>query len=125
MGEKRLQYQRRLSRIESWTDFSARHVAFALHRITGWLLLGWVVVHLGVPAASDGTTVWNPLVATSEPVSKMVVVALFAVLVFHSFNGIRLVAAELFGVGIATAKRVFLWTLIISVLLVIGMGVML
>lgn len=106
-------------------DFSARHVAFALHRVTGWLLLGWVVVHLGVPTVSGGLAVWNPLVDLGEPAAEAVVVGLFAVLIFHSFNGIRLIAAELFGVGIATARRVFLWTLVLSVVLLVAMGVFL
>jgi succinate dehydrogenase / fumarate reductase cytochrome b subunit len=106
-------------------DFSARHAAFALHRVTGWLLLGWVVVHLGVPTVSGGSAVWNPLVDLGEPAAEAVVVGLFAVLIFHSFNGIRLIAAELFGVGIATARRVFLWTLVLSAVLLVAMGVFL
>lgn len=123
MAGKQLEYRRKISNVWSWTDFSARHAAFALHRITGWLLLGWVVVHLGLPTVSGGSAVWNPLVDLGEPVAGAVVVGLFAVLVFHSFNGVRLIAAELFGVGIATARRVFLWTLVASAVLVVGMGV--
>jgi succinate dehydrogenase / fumarate reductase cytochrome b subunit len=125
MERKRLEYRRKVSSIRSWMDFSARHVAFALHRVTGWLLLGWVVVHLGVPTVSGGLAVWNPLVDLGEPAAEAVVVGLFAVLIFHSFNGIRLIAAELFGVGIATARRVFLWTLVLSVVLLVAMGVFL
>ncbi|MEF8800279.1 MAG: succinate dehydrogenase, cytochrome b556 subunit [Halolamina sp.] len=125
MGNNSIEYRRKLASVKSWTDFSARHVAFALHRITGWLLLGWVVVHLGLPAVTTGPSVWNPLRDLPGPLSRVVVVGLLSVLVFHIFNGIRLLAAELFGVGIKTTRRVFLWTLATSVLLVIGLGVML
>lgn len=125
MGDDGIEYRRTLSNVGSWSDFSVRHVSFALHRITGWLLLGWVVVHLGVPAATAGPSVWNPLVEVPAPVARVVVVGLLAVLVFHSFNGVRLLAAELFGVGIETARRVFLWTLATSILLVAGLEVML
>lgn len=125
MSEDRLVYRRALSNADSWTDFSVQHVAFALHRVTGWVLLGWLVVHLGVPTASSPGAVWNPLVQLSEPAATAVVVGLFAVLVFHAFNGIRLLAAELLGAGTGASRRVFLWTLAVSVLLVVGLGVML
>jgi succinate dehydrogenase / fumarate reductase cytochrome b subunit len=108
--------------IGSWREYSAQHVAFALHRITGWLLLGWVVLHLALPVATTGPDVWNPLTALPGAGGKVLVTGLFAVLVFHAFNGIRLLAAELFGVGIRTAKSVFLSTLVASVALIVVMG---
>lgn len=125
MRENRLEYRRNLSNREAWSDFSVQHTAFALHRITGWALLGWVVIHLGFPVMGSGSSVWNPLVELAAPVSKLVVVGLFAVLIFHVFNGIRLLAAELLGAGAGNTKGVFLFTLAVSSLLVVGMGVVL
>lgn len=124
MRENRLTYRRKVSNVENWGDFSIQHVAFALHRITGWALLGWVVVHLGLPSLG-GSSVWNPLTELSAPLSEVVVIGLFAVLLFHAFNGIRLLAAELLGIGAGNTKRLFLGTLIASVLLVAGLGVVL
>lgn len=125
MRENRLEYRRELSNRETWRDFSVQHTAFALHRITGWALLGWVVVHLGIPVMTSGPSIWNPLVELTAPVSKMVIIGLFAVLVFHVFNGIRLLAAELLGAGAGNTKRMFLFTLTVSGLLVVGMGAVL
>lgn len=123
MREDELIYRRALSNVDSWTDFSVQHVAFALHRLTGWVLLGWVALHLGVPVAASPGAVWNPLVELSGATSKLVVVGLLAVLVFHAFNGIRLLTAELFGAGTGSARWTFLWTLSVSGLLVVGLGV--
>ena len=125
MTRNRLEYRRELSRLESWREFSIRHLAFAFHRITGWLLLGWVALHLALPTVTAGPAVWNPLGQLSPPLAEAVVVGLFAVLVFHTFNGLRLIAAELFGAGIGTAKRVFQGTLVACALVVVGMGVLL
>lgn len=115
MSDDRIVYHRELSTPSSWRDFSVQHVAFGLHRLTGWLLLGWVVLHLGLPARSAPTAVW-------APTSSSVIVLLLAVLVFHTFNGIRLLVAEAVGVGAMTTKRVFVGTLIACIVLVVGLG---
>lgn len=123
MGEQRLEYRRKLSNVGRWREFSVQHVSFALHRVTGWLLLGWVGVHLGVPAITSGPAVWNPLVELDSSVSAAVVVGLFAVLLFHAFNGVRLLVAELSGVGSGNTRTVFLWTLAVSLVSVVVLGV--
>lgn len=115
MSDDEIVYHRQLSTPSSWRDFSVQHVAFGLHRITGWLLLGWILLHLGLPAISTPTAVW-------APTSPSAIVLLLAVLVFHTFNGIRLLAAELIGVGAMTTKRVFFGTVIASLVLVVGLG---
>lgn len=123
MGENRLEYRRNLSNVKEWRDFSVQHIAFALHRVTGWLLLGWIIIHLGVPALTAGPAVWNPLSELRPPAAKVVSVSLFAVLVFHALNGVRLLAAEWLGVGASRTKPVFLGTLVLSGLLLVVMGV--
>jgi len=122
MREDRLSYRRKVTNVGSWREFSVQHVAFSLHRVTGWLLLGWVLVHLGVPLLTAGPSVWNPLVELSGTVGTAVVTGLFAVLVFHAFNGVRLLAAELLGLGAGNVRPVFLSTLAASALLVVVMG---
>jgi succinate dehydrogenase/fumarate reductase cytochrome b subunit len=115
MSDDQIIYRRELSTPSSWRDFSVQHVAFGLHRITGWLLLGWIVLHLGLPARSAPTAVW-------APTSPSIIVLLLTVLVFHTFNGIRLLAAEVVGVGAMTTKRVFVGTLVACIVLVVGLG---
>lgn len=123
MEGNRLQYRRKLSKINSWRDFSIQHAAFALHRITGWLLLVWVCVHLGFPTITSGASVWNPVVELGSSASKIVIVGLFAILLFHAFNGIRLIAAELLGVGAGSTRIVFLGTVALSGLLLVILGI--
>jgi len=115
MRDNQLVYKRNVSSPSSWLDFSIEHVAFAIHRITGWLLLGWVVVHLGLPAITAPSTVWTPM-------STATIVALLSVFVFHALNGVRLLVAELAGVGTTHARQVFQGTLVLCVVLVIVMG---
>lgn len=116
MRENRLVYERNVTDIGSWSDFSPNHVAFALHRITGWLLLGWVFVHLGLPSLLEAPT------AVYAPASKAVIVALFSVFLFHAFNGVRLLVAEFTGYGAGAAKRVFQGTLALALLFTIALG---
>lgn len=115
MQDNQLVYKRNVTNPSSWRDFSAQHVAFAVHRVTGWLLLGWVVVHLGLPAVATPTAVWAPS-------SKVVIVTLLSVFVFHAFNGVRLLVAELSGVGTTHARQVFHGTLVLCVVVVVAMG---
>lgn len=115
MRDNQLVYERNVSNPRSWREFSVEHVAFGLHRVTGWLLLGWVAVHLGVPALGTPSAVW-------APTSTAVIVTLLSVLLFHVLNGVRLLVAELTGVGTTHARRVFQGTLALCVVLVVALG---
>lgn len=116
MEDSRITYRRKLFDVRSWREFAVGHVAFALHRLTGWLLLGWLVIHLFLPTVRTSPS------AVHVPTTKWVIVLLLAVLVFHAFNGIRLVIVELGSLS-ASGNRLSFWlTLGLSVLL-IGLGV--
>lgn len=117
MKEDRVIYRRKLSTFSSWTDFSIGHVAFALHRVTGWLLLGWILIHLTVPAVRTSPQ------AVHIPGSSAVIVAVLAVLVFHSFNGIRLILAEFGGLTADYNRISFYLTTAISVAAIGILGV--
>lgn len=114
MADDRFVYERKTTDPRSWTTFSTEHLAFALHRITGWLLLGWVVVHLVVPATSSPAAVWRPT-------SKAVIVGLLSVALFHGFNGSRLIVAEL-GFGAGNTRRLFQGTVLLCALLIAVLG---
>jgi succinate dehydrogenase/fumarate reductase cytochrome b subunit len=118
MSDDQIVYQRNVSDPRSWGDFSVEHVAFGLHRVTGWLLLGWTLVHLGLPALSSPEAVWAPTSTTS-------IVFVMTILLFHGFNGIRLLLAELTGVGAGNPKRLFGATVALCAALVVGLGGML
>ena len=115
MKDDQLVYKRNVSNPGSWRDFSIEHVAFGFHRITGWLLLIWVAIHLGLPSLGTPSAVWVP---TSTPV----IVGLLSVFFFHLLNGCRLLVAEMTGVGTQNARTVFQGTLVLCVILVIALG---
>lgn len=115
MSDDRLVYRRDVSDPSSWRDFSIQHWAFALHRITGWLLLGWIVFHLAIPAADSPSAVW-------VPTSTIVIVLLLTILLFHLLNGTRLLVAELTGVGSATSRHAIVGTVVVCLILVVGLG---
>lgn len=115
MREDSLVYERNVTDPRSWREFTVEHIAFGLHRITGWLLLGWITVHLAIPALGSASDVWIPT-------SIAVIVGLLSVFLFHALNGIRLLVAELTGFGTARARWVFRGTLAICAVLVVTLG---
>ena len=117
MEDEKIIYGRNLLETSSWRDFAVGHVAFALHRLTGWLLLLWIGLHLLVPVLQASPS------SVYYPTSEWLIVSLLAVLVFHSFNGLRLVIVELGG-ATASGNRLSFWlTLALSVLLIVVLGV--
>jgi succinate dehydrogenase/fumarate reductase cytochrome b subunit len=114
MTEDELVYRRDGANPQSWSTYSDEHLAFLLHRVTGWLLLGWVVLHLVVPVTNGPAAIWYPT-------SDLFVTALLSVLLFHGFNGLRLIVAEL-GYGAASTRRLFQATLLVCLLLVVVLG---
>lgn len=109
-------YRRKLFDPGSWRDFSAGHSAFVLHRLTGWLLLVWIAVHLVIPLADSS------VLTVYIPTSAWVIVSLLAVLVFHTLNGLRLVVIELGMLPLSENRASFWFTLGLSVLIVAILG---
>ncbi|WP_265110817.1 hypothetical protein [Halosolutus halophilus] len=117
MDDEKLIYERDLLAVRSWRNFAVGHIAFTLHRLTGWLLLVWIGVHLIVPVLQATPS------SVYTPISRPVIVALLSVLVFHSFNGIRLVIVELGGLT-ASGNRLSFWLILgLSALFIILLGV--
>lgn len=109
-------YERRIRNPHEWWNFSIEHTAFALHRISGWLLLGWVVLHLGIPTTTrSATAVWIPG-------SKAIIVGLLVVFVFHGLNGIRLLVTELTGTGAGNVRLAFQVTVVLCAVLIVVLG---
>lgn len=70
---------------------------FALHRITGWGLTVFIVVHVVfVHEIVYGERVWNSLLTFDSMVLGRVVLLLVVfALVFHGLNGVRIMLIEL------------------------------
>ena len=76
---------------------------FALHRITGLILLFFLMGHVVFTAARLlGSEVWESLMAmTHEPFFQAIEYLVYVAFVFHALNGLRLVLVEL---GVAVGR---------------------
>ena len=96
--------------------------AFLLHRLTGVLLIAYLLVHIYVL-----TGLYDPLAFAAEmeilthPAIQMVEFMLFLPILFHSVNGIRLVIIEWTDKGSSKQKPMIAAVYIISVLLAAAM----
>jgi succinate dehydrogenase / fumarate reductase, cytochrome b subunit len=75
---------------------------YSLHRLTGFALLAYFVMHIFVTSARAlGPESWEQAMdAVSGPLFRLGEYGVFAAFAFHAINGIRLVAIELgFAVG--------------------------
>lgn len=94
----------------NWVKIRGRHLheglAFLLHRVTGLIILIYLIVHLyvltdiitGHYAAFLSTLESPPFIALD--------VLLFLVIIYHGVNGIRLIFSE-FGIGARKNKSFF------------------
>jgi exosortase/archaeosortase family protein len=69
---------------------------FALHRITGWALLVFLVVHIVfIHEITAGTGVWGSLDAIDRsPWGQIGILIVGAALIFHALNGTRIMLIE-------------------------------
>ena len=92
-------------------------VAWLLHRLTGLALTLYIVLHIWVvhhlslgPGEFD-----EMMAAVQSPLFRLLEVGLLATVLFHSFNGLRIL---LFDIGVAVkAQRKVFWA---AVVLTIG-----
>ncbi|MEW6230996.1 MAG: succinate dehydrogenase, cytochrome b556 subunit [Chloroflexota bacterium] len=94
-----------------WFDARRRGLgmwAFALNRITGVLLMIYILVHfVNISVLYLGETAWNQLMDLfRRPPFLIFDVALVLVLLYHGLNGIRLAILAL-DIGVAQQKRIF------------------
>lgn len=87
--------------------YSIHGVLFVLHRLTGLLLLGYLVLHLVTigMALIGGRPLFDATMAMlASPPFLAAEVAIVGCLVFHALNGLRIIAVER-GIGIRAADR--------------------
>ena len=82
--------------------------AFYLQRVTGVLLLGYLLLHVhtvhmisGGPAAFD-----HAMETFKNPLFRVLEIGLLGVVILHALNGIRIVAID-FGVATRRQKKLF------------------
>ncbi len=109
-----------------WREFSAGMWAWIFHKLTGWILIGYLFAHvavlstaIGVNPASDavaaGTDLYTETLVGLEDllIVRFLEVGLLATAVFHIFNGIRLLFVDL-GIGLEAQDRSFYASLVLT-----------
>lgn len=85
--------------------------AFYLQRVTGVLLLGYLLLHVHtVHMISDGPVAFDRAMQTfKNPLFRVLEIGLLGVVILHALNGIRIIAID-FGVATRRQKKLF-WVL--------------
>ena len=98
--------------------------SWLLHRITGLGVLLFLLVHIvDITLLGFGPNVYNDAVAVfSTPVIRVVSVALIGSLVFHSFNGIRIILIDFWPAGYKFQQQMFTIVLLLTIISTVAMG---
>lgn len=97
-------------------------VAWILHRLTGVALTLYIVLHIWVVHhLSLGPREFDAMMATVQtPLFRVLEVGLLATVLFHSFNGFRIL---LFDLGLATrAQGKVFWGSLVLTIVVLALG---
>jgi succinate dehydrogenase / fumarate reductase cytochrome b subunit len=99
-----------------WREFSAGMWAWILHKFTGWILVGYLFMH--IPVLSTALTSPDLYTGTLQGLEALLVirfleVGLLTVAVFHILNGTRLLMVDL-GVGLEAQDKTFYASLVLT-----------
>lgn len=97
---------------EVWKRMHTGMLAWLGHRISGIGILVYLLMHITLMGTSmiNGPEAFNATLEflTSNPILKVGEFVLFAAVVYHGLNGIRLLLFDL-GIGFKSQKQIF-WT---------------
>ena len=105
-----------------WTEFSAGMWAWVFHKFTGWVLVGYLFMHIPVLSTSlQGAEAYNSTLGGLESLAlvRILEVGLLAVAVFHILNGIRLLFVDL-GIGLESQDKSFYASLVLTGIIVVA-----
>lgn len=105
-------------RIWQWADVRQRNLgmyAYILNRITGIGLVVYLYLHLGILSMlTQGPSAWDPFIELARsPLFLMLDVILFAGMLIHGLNGIR-VTLNGFGVAVSAQKALFIGLMVVA-----------
>jgi len=105
-----------------WREFSAGMWAWLFHKVTGWILIGYLFTHIAVlSTAMSGASVYNETLGGLEGLLlvRFLEVGLLSVAVFHILNGVRLLLVDL-GIGLDRQAAAFYVALVVTGLIAIA-----
>jgi succinate dehydrogenase / fumarate reductase, cytochrome b subunit len=99
--------------------------SWLIHRVTGLAILLFLLVHIvDITLIGFGPTVYNDGIAIfSTPIIRLVSVALIGAVVYHAFNGIRIILVDFWPAGYKYQQPMFTATLIITVVATLAFAV--
>lgn len=102
---------------------STGFVSFMLRRVTGVALVLYLVAHIWViGSANGGPELFNArLAAVQSPFFKLAEIALLAAVVYHAFDGIRLLIVHYFDVT-EYRRSLFYAAFVVSAMLTVAGG---
>ncbi|MCB0280276.1 MAG: succinate dehydrogenase, cytochrome b556 subunit [Calditrichaeota bacterium] len=96
--------------------------AFFLHRLTGVMLIGYLLIHIFVlTSLYDPAAFAEEMELLSSPVFQAFEYLLFLPILFHSINGLRLVIVEWTDKGSKNHKKMVLAVYVVSAILATAM----
>lgn len=103
---------------------STGFISFLLRRVSGVALVLYLFLHMWViGSVNQGPEVFDArLAAVQTPIFKLLEIALLAAVVYHAFDGIRLLIVHYFDVT-EYRKSLFYAAFVISAILVIAGGI--
>lgn len=99
--------------------------AWILHRVTGIALMGYLFLHIySLSPLTNGEVAFNRAMETyTTPFFMVLEWLLFAFVLFHSLNGIRIVIVD-WADGAKYHKQLYRMTLVLGIILFLAMGVL-
>lgn len=98
--------------------------AFILHRLTGIILIGYLLVHILVLTSMyDPAKFAEEMELLTSPAAKVLEYLLFLPILFHSINGIRLIIVEWTDRGSKNHKKMLGAVYAVCTLLAVAMGI--
>lgn len=100
-------------------------LAWILHRITGLLLIFYLVLHIWVTHhISQGPEGFNRVMkAVQSPIFLLLEIGLLACVLYHALNGLRIIVVELSREGVEAQKQIFAAMMALAIILFLVAGV--